>query len=186
MQQCLITGNWVTAIPHSLYTWDSRTLAPTVVTESFICVTQYTHFSVHSSQQNPATAQSEMGTASVFAALQCQAYHQFSDYKNIGITWFHCFTTSVILTCIGPNIMPHLTRSRSDCVIDNSQTVTSCRALSRNQCMLPAIKKLPEIWQWCGEQVECVTVWECSCHDLQACIAGKSQSFMNNTYKILS
>jgi len=158
----LIAGNWVAAIPHTWYNWDSKILAspPPVVTDSFICVTQHTHFSVHSpSQQNPATAQSEVGTAIVFAAWQCQAYHQLSDYKNTDITWLHCLTTSVVFTCIGPKIMPCLTRPRSDCVIDNSQTVTSCRALCRNQCVLPAIKKLPEIWQWCGEQVEFVTVW---------------------------
>jgi hypothetical protein len=144
-------GNWVAAIPHTLYTWDSRTLAPTVVTESFMCVTQHTNFLVQSpSQQNPATAQSEMGIANDFATWHCQAYHQLSDNRNTDIRWLYCLTSSVIFTCTGPKIMPCLTRSRSDCVRDNSQTVTTGRAVSRNRCMLPAIKKLPEIWMVWG------------------------------------
>lgn len=68
-QHCMIAGNWVAAISHALQTWVSRTLARTVAAEAFICVTQHTHFSVHSpSQQNPATACREMDTASVVVA----------------------------------------------------------------------------------------------------------------------
>jgi hypothetical protein len=35
-------GNRVAAIPHTLYTWDSRTLGPAVVTELFIYVSHST------------------------------------------------------------------------------------------------------------------------------------------------
>lgn len=151
LQQCLIAGNWVSAIPHTSYTWDSRILALPRSGNRIVhvCHTAHPFFSSLTITAKSSNSTKWSGHSKCFCCMTMPGLPpafrlQKHRYYLASLSYHMSYSPALGLKL---------------CHVWQDQGVTSCRALCKNQCALPVVKKLPEIWQWCGEQVEFVTVW---------------------------